>query len=147
MRTAIAAVLIALAAPTAAQVAPPLDPLSLRLLVAHNQERAQVGAPPLAWDPALAASAAAYGPSLAAVGRLQHSPRASQPGQRESRGVYSPEQMVTNWSDEKRFIRPGVFPAVSSTGNWLDVSHYTTMIWPATTRLGCALYRTTSGLI
>ena len=147
MRTAIAAVSIALAAPSAAQAPPPLDPLSMRLLVAHNLERAQVGAPPLAWDPALAASAASYGPALAAAGRLQHSPRASRPGQREnlwmgSRGAYSPEQMVANWSDEKRFFRPGIFPAVSSTGNWLDVSHYTTMIWPTTTRLGCAVYRT-----
>lgn len=147
MRVAITAVSIALTAPAAAQVPPPLDPLSMRLLVAHNHERVQVGVPPLVWDPALAASAAAYGPALASAGRLQHSPRASRPGQRENlwmgtRGAYGPEQMVANWSGEKRFFRPGIFPAVSSTGNWLDVSHYTTMIWPTTTRIGCAVHST-----
>lgn len=133
----------------AAQVAPLLDPFSMRLLVAHNQERARLGVPPLAWDPALAASAASYGPALAAVGRLQHSPRASRPGQRENlwmgtRGAYSPEQMVENWAGERRMFRPGIFPAVSTTGNWLDVSHYTTMIWRTTTRVGCAVHSNAS---
>jgi hypothetical protein len=146
-RVLIAAVSMAIAAPAAAQSQPAaLDPFSMRLLAAHNFERAQLGVAPLQWDRALAASAASYGPSLAAGGRLQHSPRVSRPGQRENlwmgtRGAYSPEQMVGNWADEKRFFRPGIFPSVSSTGNWMDVSHYTTMIWPTTARVGCALYR------
>jgi hypothetical protein len=137
----------AFAAPAGAQTEPALDPNSLRLLVAHNQERVPLGIAPLSWDPELAASAASYGPALAAIGRLEHSPRASRPGQRENlwmgtRGAFSPEQMVGNWTEEKRLFRPGIFPAVSTTGNWLDVSHYTTMIWPTTTRVGCAIYRT-----
>jgi hypothetical protein len=61
-----------------------------------------------------------------------------------TRGAFTPEQMVGTWISEKRYFRPGVFPSVSSTGNWLDVSHYTTMIWPTTTRVGCAIYRTVS---
>ena len=134
---------LTIAAPAAAQVR--LDPISARLLAAHNRERAAFGAVPLQWDPALAASAAAYAPVLAASGRLQHSPRASRPGQRENlwmgtRGAYSPEQMVGSWAAEKRYFRAGVFPAVSTTGNWLDVSHYTTMVWPTTTRVGCAIF-------
>lgn len=138
--------LLLLAPPAAAQ-APVLDPISMRLLAIHNGERAAVGVPPLAWDPALAAAAASYGPSLAAIGRLQHSPRHLRPGQRENlwmgtTGAYSPEQMVSTWTVEKRIFRPGIFPAVSSTGNWLDVSHYTTMIWRTTTRVGCAIHRT-----
>ena len=141
-----AIVLSLLAAPVVAQP-PILDPISMRLLVAHNQERARVGVPPLQWDPALALSARAYGPALAASGRLQHSPRQSRPGQRENlwkgtRGYFAPEQMVGTWVAERRFFRPGVFPAVSSTGNWLDVSHYTTMIWRTTTRVGCAIHST-----
>jgi hypothetical protein len=124
-----------------------LDPISLRLLATHNAERARVGVPPLAWDPALAASAASYGPVLAALGRIQHSPKDIRPGQRENlwmgtRGAYSPEQMVSTWTGERRFFRPGIFPNVSTTGNWLDVSHYTTLIWPTTTRVGCAIHRT-----
>lgn len=123
-----------------------LDPVSRQLLDAHNRERAYVGARPLQWDPFLARAAMSYGPALAASGRLQHSPRASRPGQRENlwRGTayaYLPAQMIDSWAVEKRLFRPGIFPAVSRTGNWLDVSHYTQMIWPTTTRVGCAVYR------
>ncbi len=147
MRTFLAFVALAVAgAPVIAQ-APVLDPISMRLLAAQNSERIRVGVPPLQWDPALARSAAAYGPVLEALGRLQHSPKEMRPGQRESlwmgtRGAYSPEQMVSAWIGERRFFRPGIFPNVSTTGNWLDVVHYTTLIWPATTRVGCAIHRT-----
>ena len=123
-----------------------LDPVSRQLLDAHNRERALVGAPPLQWDPHFARAAISYGSTLAATGRLQHSPRASRPGQRENlwRGTayaFLPAQMVANWAAEKRYFRPGIFPAVSTTGNWVDVSHYTQMIWPTTTRVGCGVYR------
>ena len=53
-----------------------------RILALHNRERAAVGSPPLVWDPTLAASAASYGPTLASLGRLAHSPRETRPGQR-----------------------------------------------------------------
>ena len=115
-----------------------------RLLAMHNQERSRVNVPPLIWDPQLAAAAASYGPTLARIGRLQHSPRASRPGQRENlwmgtRGAFSPEQMVGSWIAERSAFRPGVFPSVSRTGNWMDVSHYTQLIWRGTTRVGCAI--------
>lgn len=142
--------------PPAAQTAalPRSTDIAARLLAAHNIERISVGVPPLLWDPSLAAAAAAYGPTLAAIGRLEHSPRASRPGQRENlwmgtRGAYSPERMVGSWAEEKAWFRPGIFPTVSSTGNWLDVSHYTQMIWRSTTNIGCAIHptRTTDYLI
>ena len=119
--------------------------LAARLLAAHNAERARVGVRPLQWDPALAASAAAYGPTLARLGRLQHSPRAMRPGQREnlwmgSRGAFSPEQMVGNWISEKAYYRPGTFPYFSRTGRWDDVAHYTQVVWSGTTNVGCAVY-------
>lgn len=122
-------------------------PHSLRLLAAHNAERARVGVVPLQWDPALAAAAASYGPALASIGRLQHSPRASRPGQRENlwmgpRGVFSPEQMVGGWISERAHFRPGMFPYVSRTGNWMDVAHYTQIVWRGTTRVGCAVHST-----
>ena len=139
-------ILSAAAATFAQAEAVPLDPVSAQLLAVHNRERAMVGVPPLEWDPALARAALSYGPTLAGLGRLQHSPRASRPGQRENlwRGsahAYLPAQMVSNWVAEKRFFRPGIFPDVSKTGNWLDVSHYTQMIWPTTTRVGCGIFR------
>jgi len=119
--------------------------LAARLLAAHNRERAAVGVPLLRWDPALAASAASYGPALAAMGRLEHSPRAGRPSESEnlwmgSRRAYTPEQMVGTWAAEKAYFRPGIFPNVSTTGNWPDVSHYTQMIWRSTTALGCAVH-------
>lgn len=136
----------AIGAPAVSQ-APALDPISTRLLVAQNRERALAGVPPLQWDSALAAAALSYGSTLASLGTLQHSPTQSRPGQRENlwmgtAGAFSPEQMIATWGAERRFFRPGIFPAVSTTGNWYDVSHYTTMIWPTTTRVGCGLYRT-----
>ena len=154
-------------APLPAPAAPaPVDPrlpgatgeLAARLLAAHNRERALVGHPPLAWDPDLAASAASYGPTLASLGRLVHSPRETRPGQRENlakawHGTLTPEQLVDLWSREKRMLQPGSsgpncpqqfgclrFPAVSRTGQWEDVAHYTQMVWPTTTRVGCAVF-------
>ena len=89
-----------------------LDPVSKQLLDAHNLERAQVGVPPLQWDPALALAAMSYGPALAASGGLQHSPRASRPGQRENlwRGTayaFLPVQMVGSWAAERAISDPG----------------------------------------
>ena len=125
------------------------ESLAARLLAAHNRERAAAGVPPLRWDPALAAAAATYGPSLAAAGRLVHSNRTGRPNQSENlwmgtRGFYSPEQMVGSWASERTMFRPGIFPNVSSTGNWLDVAHYTQMIWRSTTAVGCAIYSSRS---
>lgn len=138
-RPILLASLIGLTATTATAAAD----LPARLLAVQNHERLLVGHAPLAWDPALAAAAASYGPTLVRLHQLVHSPRASRPGQRENlarapHGTLTPEQMVAMWTAEKRFVLPGIFPAVSRTGNWIDVSHYTQMIWPTTTRVGCA---------
>ena len=57
-------------------------------------------------------------------------------------GYYTPEEMVWAWTAEKRMFQPGMFPAVSRTGNWADVAHYTQMIWKGTTRVGCAIHST-----
>ena len=132
--------------------------LAARLLAAHNHERALVGAPPLEWDSTLADHAASYGPTLARLGTLVHSPREGRPGERENlamawHGTMSPEQLVGMWSREKALLEPGSsgpncqrqfgclrFPATSRTGRWEDIAHYTQMVWPTTTRVGCAIY-------
>ena len=125
---------------------PGLGDVEARLLAAHNHERALVGHPPLAWDPNLAAAAASYGPALARLERLVHSPRESRPGQAENlamawQGTHTPEQLVDMWIVEKRLLKPGLFPAVSRTGYWKDVGHYTQMVWRTTTHVGCAIHR------
>jgi hypothetical protein len=116
-----------------------------RLLEAHNRERALVGAPPLQWDAELAAHAASYGPALARMRALVHSPREGRPGERENlamawHATLTPEELVGMWTQEKLLLRPGLFPAVSRTGQWQDVAHYTQMVWPTTTRVGCAIF-------
>ena len=119
--------------------------ITARILAMHNRERAEVGAPPLAWDPMLAQSAASYGPSLASLGRLAHSPRETRPGQRENLALgsashFGVEDLVGLWVEEKVHFQPGTFPNVSRTGAWQDVAHYTQMIWKSTTNVGCAMH-------
>src|SRR4051794_37911724 len=70
--------------PPAPKLAGATGELTTRLLDAHNRERAAVGSPPLEWDPYLAASARSYGPTLASLHSLVHSPRGTRPGQREN---------------------------------------------------------------
>jgi len=130
-------------------IPPPAAPLrtasiGAELLAAHNRERALVGNSPLRWDQTLTNAAALYARQLAAHGSLRHSPRQTRPGQGENlwmgtHAAFSVHQMAASWAAERRWFRPGAFPAISSTGNWADVGHYSQMIWPTTMRLGCAV--------
>jgi hypothetical protein len=52
---------------------------------------------------------------------------------------WSPQQMMGLWLGERRNLMPGIFPNVSRTGDWGDIAHYTQMVWPTTTNLGCAI--------
>lgn len=115
-----------------------------RMLAAHNVARAQAGVAGLVWDPALGTAAAAYAEQMAITGQFQHSDRHARPGVGENlwmgtRGAFSVETMVGGWASEQRQFVPGIFPNNSRSGNWMDVAHYTQMIWPTTTRVGCAL--------
>lgn len=115
-----------------------------RILSAHNAARAQAGVSHMVWDNALGSSAAAYAQRLAISNRFQHSDRKARKGVGENlwmgtRGVFSVERMVSDWVAERRVFVPGTFPAVSRTANWADVGHYTQIIWPTTTRIGCAI--------
>ena len=139
-----------LAAAAAGSATPALPPrgherLQARLLAIHNQARAEVGAPPLAWDENLARSAASYAPRLASLGQLRHSSRSERPGQSENLAMDldwrgTPESLAGMWVAEKTMFVPGTFPAVTRTGRWEDVAHYTQVIWKGTTHVGCALH-------
>lgn len=140
-----AAILGASAAPAQPLPEGATGKIAQRLLNAHNRERALVGAPPLQWDAELAAHAASYGPTLASIRTLIHSPREGRPGERENlamawHGTMGPEELVNMWTREKLLLQPGLFPSVSRTGQWADVAHYTQMVWPTTTRVGCAIF-------
>ncbi len=115
------------------------------MLASHNQVRAAAQVPPLQWDSRLAAQAQTYARQLAPLGNLTHSVRELRPGQGENlwmgtAGAFQPEAMIGSWASERSWFRPGIFPNVSTTGDWTDVAHYTQMIWRTTTRVGCGLH-------
>jgi hypothetical protein len=127
----------------AATAAVAREPMSFQraMLEEHNRPRAEVGAPPLAWDGGLAADAEAYARELAASGRFEHS-KAKGQGEnlwRGTRGAFAIHQMVGGWSGEVEHYRHGAFPKVSRTGRWQDVGHYTQLVWRETSRVGCGL--------
>jgi hypothetical protein len=116
-----------------------------RLLDRHNLERQAMGVPPLAWRSDLAEDAGKWAKHLAATNRFDHAP---QPDSDKAQGEnlwqgtksdYTPEEMVQLWIDEKSDYVRAPFPKVSRTGNWLDVGHYTQLIWYRTTHVGCAV--------
>lgn len=122
--------------------------LDQRLLAAHNRERLATGVPSLEWDHRLAADAAVWAHELARTGAFKHSPAdpADPDVQGENiwagtPGAWSPEEMVGYWVAEKRDYKPGIFPAVSRSGDLDKVGHYTQLVWRATRKVGCALDR------
>jgi hypothetical protein len=124
--------------------AQPDDIRMIEIYKQHNVARAEYGSRPLVWDPLLARGAAAYAGQLTTLGRV-HAPREGRRDIRENllqslRGQRSPTQMVGVWISERQYFKPGVFPDVSTTGDWSRVGHYTQMIWPTTTAIGCAIH-------
>lgn len=144
MKTVFVAPVLALCAAVSAAQPNFAAQFPMRILAVHNAARAQVGAAPLVWDNELGTAAGQYAAQMASTGVFEHSDRHARRGIGENlwmgtHGAYSPETMIAGWVGERRYFRPGIFPTNSSTGNWMDVAHYTQVIWPTTTRIGCAL--------
>jgi hypothetical protein len=118
-----------------------LSPFASRVLEIHNTERAAVGARPLRWNMQLEEDATAYAQTLAKIRELVHAPREGRGDERENllQGEigWSPTQMMNVWTREKHNFIPGFYPNVARDGNWLNVSHYSQIIWPTTTDVGC----------
>ncbi|MEB3323986.1 MAG: CAP domain-containing protein [Cyanobacteriota bacterium] len=115
------------------------------ILQVHNRERAAVGVAPLRWDPALAATALECAKALAASRQFRHC-RSGENLWMGTAGRFTPAQMVQPWAAERRDFQPGTFPAVSRSGTWQAVGHYTQMVWRTTTTLGCAAATGADGL-
>lgn len=149
------ALALVIAAPTAAATKPspnwpaPADRgegmLRGSVLRLHNQARRDFGVAPVQWSDELAAGAMAHAQYMASTGIYGHD---RTPGRRKKsgenlwrgqRGLFAYEVMVQVMVDEARLFQPGAFPANSRTGNWSDVAHYTQIVWPTTTHVGCAL--------
>ena len=121
------------------------DLMRSSVLSAHNQARRDFGVVPVTWSDELAAGAMAHAQYMASTGIYGHD---RTPGRRKkagenmwrgTRGVFAYDVMVGVMIAEARHFRPGAFPYNSRTGNWLDVAHYTQIVWPTTTEVGCAL--------
>ncbi len=115
------------------------------VLSAHNGARSRFGVGPVAWSSQLAAEALVHARTMAATGVYGHD---QTPGRRKKagenlwrgqRGVFSYDVMVGVMIDEARHFRPGAFPNNSINGDWHAVAHYTQIVWPTTTEIGCAL--------
>jgi len=108
----------------------------------HNDYRIPLGLPEMKWSDDLAKSAQKWADHLAATNSFQHS---HTEGQGENIawatiGYSTIEQYVDGWAEEEQyFIKGKNFPDCSNTGNWLDVAHYTQMVWKKTTEVGCGL--------
>lgn len=152
-RICLLALLIASSAPAATLPSPnwpaPADRgatlLRHSVIDAHNRARGQFGVAPLAWSDALANDAMAHAQYMASTGIYGHD---QTPGRRKKsgenlwrgpRGVFSYDVMIGVMIAEAKDFRPGVFPNISRTGVWNDVAHYTQIVWPTTTSVGCAL--------
>jgi uncharacterized protein YkwD len=133
------ALLLVLALPARAEAPGSFE---VRLLAAHNHERLRIGIAPLRWSPVLAAQALVWANDLARRGVFEHSKDRNGAGENlwmGTSGYYPPEAMVGAFVGEGRYFHPGKFPEVSTTGRWQDVGHYTQLIWPGTSEVGCAL--------
>jgi len=116
------------------------DSAVAEILQAHNRYRTELNIPTLQWSDKLAKNAQVWADRLASERKMYHS---SGSGEGENlwmgtSGYYSLTQMVDGWGSEKKYYKNGIFPAVSTSGNWADVGHYTQIIWRNTTEVGCA---------
>jgi hypothetical protein len=127
--------------PPPPQASTQLSQFARDVLSVHNAERASFGVQPLQWSDVLAQHATDYAQELARIRQLIHAPRAGRGDEREnmlSAPVgYSTFQMMQLWTKEKAGFVPGTFPNVARDGDVSKILHYTQMIWPTTTYVGC----------
>lgn len=114
------------------------------LLDVHNRLRPDFLR--LQWDVALEDGAARWAAQLATSGQLANDDmlRGAQ-GENlymAPSGRYTFGDIGRIWASERSAFRPGIFPDVSGSGSAAQVAHYTQMIWPDTTYVGCAVQRT-----
>lgn len=119
-----------------------LTPFATDMLAAHNVERAKFGYVLLQWDPGLEVKATLYVNQLAQTGQRMHASRENRDNDREnlSQGLigWNANQMMASWLNERKFFTPGIFPNVCA-GGWSTCGHFTMMIWPTTTHIGCGM--------
>ncbi len=109
------------------------------ILAQHNLFRAEVGQPPLAWDPTIAAGAQDWADAKQADGRFEHS--STDLGENLAGGEVKDATIrlatgvgVTPPDDERANYQTDPQP----TGQEKKVvGHYTQIVWSSTTKVGC----------
>jgi uncharacterized protein YkwD len=114
------------------------------ILAVQNQERAEVGVPPLTWSDKLAAGAQTWADHMATTGEFGHSTccgafrdygenLAVVKGDNAMGGIVGAGQKF--WISEKKDYHGGPFQTIASNG---APGHYAQMVWRTTTEVGCA---------
>lgn len=115
----------------------PSGTLAHGFLTAHNQVRASVGLPALAWSEPLAAYAQKWADSLIQTGAFRH--RSNSPYGENlfeiTGGSTTPAEVVSDWASESRDYS---YANNACTG---VCGHYTQIIWRKTKSVGCAVAR------
>lgn len=120
------------------------DRLAGLMLDAHNRERQRIGLPKLKWNRSLEREAMQWGHELAKRGRLEHADLRTRNSTGEnlwmgSQGQWDVLVGLDMMIDEKKHYSHGNFPAISRTGKWADVAHYTQIVWRDTKEVGCSV--------
>ncbi len=123
-----------------AQTPVDLDSLQKQALISkHNLVRQQVGAAPVCWNDSLAKIAQLWALKLASSGQLEHN-YSNALGENLYWNSHSFADTnclnnalpVTRWASEK-----ANFKGVTFRQELLKYGHYTQLIWPTTTHVGC----------
>jgi uncharacterized protein YkwD len=111
------------------------ESLARDMLTAHNEVRAKVGVPPLAWSENLARAAQEWANTLIAERRFDHRPK-SKTGQnlfRMDGGREAPRKVVERWASEAANFN---YKSNRCKG---ECGHYTQLVWRSTKEVGCAV--------
>jgi len=126
----------------AVSAAPFTDAQKAELLAAQNKYRIEMGESALVWSDKLAKTAQSWAEHLANdVHAMVHS-GAIATGENLATwtaGRATLTRLVEIWGAEKQYFVDASFPAVSRTGDWKAVGHYSQLVWRNTTEVGCGL--------
>jgi uncharacterized protein YkwD len=111
------------------------DPSAREMLSLHNQLRAKVGAPALAWSDKLAAAAEEWAKALVARGQFMHS-KNKHYGENLAEfrgGKTNAKQAFELWAGEAKNYDRKSNRCEGACG------HYTQAVWSATKQVGCGM--------